>query len=65
MAEIDRAVASEAGGGERRDAGRAKDVVDGALGGVQGQLRGQPASEGVLVAFEPWVQVAAAVAELA
>jgi len=58
-------VGSEAGGGERRDAGGAKDVVDGALCGVGGQLRGQAAAEGVLVAFEPWIQVAAAVAELA
>ena len=64
-AEIDRPVGGEAGGGERRDAGRAEDVVDRALRGVERELCSQPAREDVLVALEPRIQAAAAVAELA
>jgi hypothetical protein len=40
-------------------------VVDGLVGGVEGELCGHAAREPVLVALEPRIQVTVAVAELA
>src|SRR5437764_1171568 len=65
LADGDCPVGGEAGGGERCDPGRAEDVVDRALRGVERELCGHPAREDVLVALEPRVQVPTAVAELA
>jgi hypothetical protein len=65
LAEIDRPVGGEAAGRERSDPGRAEEVVGGALRGIKGLLCGQPARQDFPVALEPWVQMPAAVAELA
>jgi hypothetical protein len=53
--DVDPTIAGEAGGGKRRNAGRAEDVVCGAVGGLERRLRGKSASEDVLVALEPGI----------